>query len=132
MILVPATDKPLILRVQDRAGRGPFKPGLSGQWTDPERDWRPPTWMEEFGWDARDRAPRGWHLGSAVRTFQQLGYWFSPSELGRLSAMGYRVVRVRADRVIGESEYQMFVARANPFRWDAAEVDLLEAVEGMS
>jgi len=46
--------------------------------------------------------------------------------------MGYRVVRIRADRVIGESEYQLFVARANPFRWDAAEVDLLEAVEGMS
>ena len=109
---------PRVFRVQDSDGRGPFKPGHSKDWADefdtPGLAALPP-WGDEFGWDIIDRLGRpGEFYGSGVRTIDALRKWFSPTERKRLAALGYFVVTLSIDRVLGESENQLLFARNKP------------------
>ncbi len=104
-----------VFRVQDSEGRGPFRPGFSSMWMDPDRDTYPPTFIEEFGVDIFDKFGRpGEHFGSAVRTLDGLDRWFSPTERKRLRDFGYRIAVIHDARVIADSENQCVIARARP------------------
>lgn len=104
-----------IYRVQDAAGRGPFRPGFSHNWADPV--WAPgmeelPTWMDEFGKDLIEREGRdGEHYGSAVRDHAGIRRWFSLSERAKLQRLGFNVVSLQADRILAESRHQLVFAR---------------------
>lgn len=104
-------------RVQDRDGRGPFKPGMPDRWRDPDGADYPPV-QAEFGLDWREEIPAGWHCGCAFRTVEQAARWFSPSECSRLAALGYQLVSLRG-RALRESEHQVIVVRRDPLRWMA-------------
>ena len=82
----PRTGLGAVFRIQDRDGRGPFKPGFTAKWAD--MDFYPgmeslPTWIEEFGLEIIYQIPKGFHFGSAVRTMDEIGRWFSPTERKR-------------------------------------------------
>lgn len=110
----------MFLRVQDKDGRGPFKPGFSGNWRDPVgRDF--PSVMEEFGLGWRDEIPCGWHCGCAFRKLDQVRDWFSAHECERLKVFGYRLVNI-AGKVLRESAHQAIIIRAHPLRWKATPV----------
>lgn len=109
-----------VYRVQDYEGRGPFKPGFSRFWCDP--DFAPgqkdmPTFMEEFGNDAIHRLafPFERHFGSAVRTVGKLREWFSDDERRRLKGMGYYIAAIHHARVLAESPNQLLIASRLPF-----------------
>lgn len=106
------------IRVQDAEGRGPYRPGFSARWVDDDHDSRNPSFMDEFGWDllARERR-KGEHYGSALRGTRGLHRWFSVAELDRLRLLGYQVVRIKADRVLAESDAQAVIARRKPLRF---------------
>lgn len=112
-----------VYRVQDRTGRGPFRPGFSMKWLDPiltsDRLELPP-WHVEFGIDLiAKRGNPGEHFGSAVRTLDQLNRWFSNSELERLKAYGYAIVSLDVDRILAESPVQLVFARKQPLHQGA-------------
>lgn len=102
-------------RVQDRDGRGPFKPGILDRWRDPDGADYPPVQIE-FGLDWREEIPAGWHCGCAFRTIEQAARWFSPSECSRLADLGYQLVSLRA-RPLRESACQSIIVRPTPLRW---------------
>lgn len=108
----------IVYRIQDAAGRGPFRPGFSRRWAD--EDFAPdckafPTWMEEFGEHLiQNRGRLGEHFGSAVRTIEKLCEWFSPSERLKLASLGFNAVSVPIDRVLAESQNQLVFARKLP------------------
>lgn len=109
-----------VYRVQDRDGRGPFKPGFSKVWSDP--DFAPgqlplPPWPEEFGMDAIDRLakPHENYFGSAVRTVGKLRSWFSDAERERLADLGYHIAAIPHARVLAESPNQLLIASQTPF-----------------
>jgi len=108
----------IVYRVQDKRGRGPFKPGMSHRWSD--EDFAPGmesllTWPEEFGFDLINRDGRpGEHFGSAVRDPMELSRWFSKTEQEKLHKLGYRPVALRVDRVLAESKDQLVFARQKP------------------
>ena len=109
-----------IYRIQDRDGRGPFKPGFSKEWCDDNFTGGRialPTWMEEFGPDAIDRLAHQdeRYFGSAVRTMKQLAAWFSPTECQRLADFGYQVAAIQGGRIMAESKYQLLIARHTSF-----------------
>lgn len=112
-----------VYRVQDNEGRGPFKPGFSQVWADP--DWAPgmkplPTFMEEFGRDLIDRLGQpGEYFGSAVRAAGDICKWFSADERRRLCDLGYSVVALKISRILAESENQLVFARRTPLRHGA-------------
>lgn len=101
-------------------GAGPFKPGFSKNWCDPE--FAPgqqalPTWLEEFGKDAINRLskPHEHHFGSAVRITGELRKWFSETERLRLAMLGYNIAAITNARILAESENQLLIGRQEPF-----------------
>lgn len=110
-----STDLPICYRVQDREGRGPFKPGMSDRWRDPEGRDFPPVHVE-FGLGWRDEIPAGWHAGCAFRDLAQTAAWFSPWECDRLDTLGYRLVALSGCRALRESAHQLIIVRPRPLR----------------
>lgn len=107
-----------VYRVQDREGRGPWRPGFSRVWAD--EDFGPgcedlPSWLVEFGPDllARRGLP-GEHYGCAVRKPKDLRRWLSDAERMRLAALGFSLVVVKADRILAESKNQLVIASRVP------------------
>lgn len=111
----------IIYRVQDKAGRGPFRPGFSRKWVElrdsDEKERRP--CFEEFGKTAiikvKIETTLGMNCGCGCRTLEQLRKWFSDSEMAKLRfVFGYFEVEMQVDKVIAESQYQLIFARRAP------------------
>lgn len=108
---------PIVYRVQDAEGRGPWRPGLSGQWMDFDA---PVGRLSETIMDllsvAQIRAlPPPYHYGCACRSYQDLLAWFQPAEMPRLHALGFYPVKLAVDHIVVESPTQLVVARLRPF-----------------
>lgn len=105
-----------VYRIQDKDGRGPYKPGFSKHWCDPDARCligAPlfPPYMEEFP-DVQDKIndlfeTKGGHFGCAFRTTQQLHRWFTDAEIQKLRKYGYSIVIIIPDQVLAESENQL-------------------------
>lgn len=104
---------PIVYRVQDRNGRGPYKPGMSHRWSDGEERGRLSI-QDEFGWGFLQHQSPGEAIGCGFRSVEQLLSWFSDEELRKLYAMGYRVVAMRVDRILEESDRQCVFVRHLP------------------
>lgn len=101
-----------VYRVQDIDGRGPYKPGFSHRWIDPDNKGQncPDVFTEFPGlWPLPPRP--GYAYGCAFTNLDALHKWFSPSELSRLFAFGYNVVSMDVDEVLAKSEAQCVFAR---------------------
>jgi len=104
-------------RVQAADGRGPWRPGWSHVWIDEDA---PAGRLTETVMDlmplAQLRAlPPTMMYGSGCRTLDALMQWFTPIERERLKAFGFYPVRLNADVVLVESEWQMLIGRKRPF-----------------
>jgi hypothetical protein len=106
-----------VYRVQDRSGRGPFRPGLTDQWRDVEGADYPPIQLD-FGMTWRTEVPPGWHCGCALSDVAAVARWFTASECQRLHILGFNLVSIRA-RVLRESPHQLLVVRPLPLRFQA-------------
>lgn len=106
-----------VYRVQDRAGRGPFRPGVTDQWRDVEGADHPPVQLD-FGLSWRAEVLEGWHCGCALPDIDAVRRWFSPWECHRLHVLGYNLVAIRA-RILRESVHQLLIVRPLPLRFQA-------------
>ena len=84
------------LRIQDADGRGPWRPGFSHYWIDPNKDDSlcPPMMLEFPRWRAKldHAASRGLvHVGCYVDGVRGLHRWFTPDELSRLARLGFNL-----------------------------------------
>lgn len=105
-----------IYRIQDKDGRGPYKPGFSKHWCNVEARcligaplFVP--YMVEFP-DVQNKMndlfkEQGGHFGCGFRTMQQLHRWFIHEEIQKLLGYDYRVVIIIPDMVLAESENQL-------------------------
>ncbi len=114
----------IVYRIQDRDGRGPYKPGFSATWVEyrPDHDDLKP-WMYEFG-PVHENADDDEYVGCGCRTIQQLRKWFTPSEYATLLAFGYRCVRMTAKRALGDSNIQCLFTRDIPLMVNAKRIKL--------
>ncbi len=108
-----------IYRVQDKDGRGPFKPGFSNKWSD--ETFAPgqkqlPTWMQEFNYTAEkiNALDKEAYYGSGVKSIEDIKKWFSETERAKLKELGYFIVSLSAVHPLNESENQVFFSRAIP------------------
>ena len=118
-----------IVRIQDRDGRGPWKPGFSRVWVEdrPDHDLLVP-WYQQFGW-VQSKCIVGMYMGCGCRTVEQLRRWFTPTEYSRLLTHGYRAVRLDVGRILAESDIQLVFELARPLREAARPFDLYAAAE---
>jgi len=116
----------VIFRVQDKDGRGPWKPGFSHRWVEDRPDEEFNTlvpWPVEFG-DIRKKAIVGMSLGCGCRTLDQLRRWFTSSEYSTLRKFGYCAVKMEVGRILAESKIQCVFERVKPLRDDVDPVVL--------
>lgn len=115
-----------VYRVQDRSGRGPWKPGFSHRWVEDrdDHDLLIP-WYQQFGW-VNKNAISGMHVGCGCRTLEQLRRWFTAGEYQTLLQFGYQAVQLEVGRILGESDIQLVFERARPLREAAVPVELYE------
>lgn len=115
-----APSRVVLYRVQDREGRGPYRPGLSVQWADYEAgDHYCPPFFVEMGIGAAE-VPRlftpGWHGGCAFRNVDDVFRWFAPKERVALDRLGYRINAIVPDRIIAETPTQIVFECRRPLR----------------
>lgn len=108
----------MILRYQDKDGRGPFKPGMTAKWADATGD-SPPTIFEDF--PALDRIVKkahkaGLHLGCACDGLESLNSYFTRNEQIRLLELGYRIHRAPTSSVLLRSKSQVLFAVPKPLK----------------
>ncbi len=102
----------IIYRVQDREGRGPWRPGFSQVWVEytPEKEVLLPSYIEMPG--AIDKRTAGYHVGIGCISLDQLRRWFTEREYRTLMDHGFRCVQFMGCALLGESETQcMFESR---------------------
>lgn len=102
-----------IYRVQDREGRGPWRPGFSGSWSVGDLAQALPTaWEEVPDLAARIAAAKARglaHVGCAVRGAAGLREWFSRADLVRLRDLGFAVVCSDGCEVLAETRHQVVI-----------------------
>lgn len=118
-----------IYRVQDRSGRGPFRPGLSHRWSNQDKTVEDfPPWTTEFGLGILKGVIIGQHVGCGCRDLANLRCWFADDELERLYRFDYAVVRMDVERVLAESKCQLVFVRNAPLNWSVTPLDLTKEI----
>lgn len=100
----------MIYRVQDREGRGPYRPGFSQRWADEDGPDCPPWWIEtgESMEAAMSRmSDPSLHYGCGFDTLAQLHQWFTRGELRRLDRLGFKLVSFAPDKIIARTDRQV-------------------------
>lgn len=115
-------EEAVLMRIQDQSGRGPWRPGFSMKWIDPDKDDSlcPPMFVEFPKWRmAIDRAAREGlvHFGCCVRGEEGLLRWFTREELNRLRGFGFNIVDASRLVPICESDSQIIAASRWPLSY---------------
>jgi hypothetical protein len=107
-----------VYRVQDRDGRGPWRPGFSMQWVEdrPKSEYaqlRPI--MLEFP-DLLDRLRDGFHFGVGCTSLEKLRRWITKSEWQTLRKFGFRCFAIEPDKIVAESDIQCVFESRQPLK----------------
>lgn len=106
-----------VYRVQDKDGRGPYKPGVTKLWigeVSNEREKKFLSWIDEFGLRILDGIMPDEYVGCGFENKDQFKKWFMLDERKRLGALGYKLVEMEANRILAKSETQLVFARRIP------------------
>ncbi len=113
---------PIIYRIQDKDGRGPFKPGLSIFWADHDKNAEIlPPWYLEFP-DLVFES--GYHYGVGCETREQLQRWFTKNEYEKLLMLGYHSVMIDACEIVASSDIQCVFRKREKLNVGATEFHL--------
>jgi len=112
----------IIYRIQDKDGRGPWKPGFSGRWVEYRDDHQLlQPWYIEF---PDLKFEKGWRYGCGCETREQLRRWITSGEYTTLRILGYRSVMIDACEIVSSSEIQCVFRKREKFNIGATEFDL--------
>ncbi len=120
---------PIILRIQDAKGRGPFTPGFKQEWfsarPQAEAEALAPFSQSEL-WEAINKLGPNHrlHIAYGCMSEEQLRRWFRPGEYKRLVALGYQAVGMQVRRILIQGETQCLFARETPLKKGAVPFTL--------
>lgn len=105
---------PIIYRVQDREGRGPWRPGFSDTWVihRPDHENLRPSYLEMP--TALNKRTPGYNVGCGCISLDDLRRWFIREEYAKLILAGYACVQFYGGAFLGESETQCLFERRKP------------------
>jgi len=108
----------IIYRVQDKDGRGPWKPGFSHKWIVDRDDLNNlHSINKEFNCSYLDRTfYEGWHFGCGCLSVDQLKRWFIEEEYNTLLEYGYSSVKING-KVLESSSIQCLFARRKHLKY---------------
>ena len=106
----------MVYRIQDREGRGPFKPGVTVKWKSRLGLDMEPIW-NELGISAFDivsKIPQGMHSGCGRESIEQLALWFNTTERKTLHSLGYGLIVFEPTQILLRSPTQVLFAHLLP------------------
>ncbi len=109
----------IIYRVQDKDGRGPFKPGFSHNWIDVDKDVTKllPSFIDfPLTLSAIKLGYYDGYCGTGCKNLEQLKKWFSENELKKLKELGYSIVSVKVHKILAESDIQLLFQCKKPIK----------------
>lgn len=113
-----------VYRVQDLAGRGPWKPGFSDNWVE-ERSEEEFAFLRPIFIDFPDlQTTPGKHVGVGCTSLAQLRRWILPVEYERLQGFGYQCVKLEGVRIVAASDIQCVFERSRPLKTGCKPVRL--------
>lgn len=100
-----------IYRIQDKEGRGPWRPGFSHLWVESRDDHNNLVpWYVEFG-NIDNLLETKYIYGCGCKTIDQLKRWFTKTEYEKLKNYGYEAVKIKINKIVVESDIQCVFAR---------------------
>lgn len=120
-----------VYRVQDGQGRGPYRPGLSMQWSDTTDPTIPEEHQLMVSRTAEVLAAMGRlnqerrHRGFGFLSLRDLWAWFSASERIKLRQLGFRIVKIESVRIEMQSPAEVMFSTARPLAELAVPLPLL-------
>ena len=111
-----------IYRIQDKDGRGPWKPGFSDNWVRECPDNKLLPWMLTIG-PVHLKAMPDEICGCGCVNKNQLRRWILKSEYEVLLRYGYKAVKLKG-RILGKDENQCVFARREPLKEKCKEFKL--------
>ncbi|MFB2668915.1 hypothetical protein ACE02U_09010 [Shewanella xiamenensis] len=115
--------KEFVYRIQDKQGRGPFKPGFTLKWLQQEKN-LPPYFLEFPDLNLQTETNQNDFIGCACLNLDQLRKWFTPHEYQILKKLGFKLVRLEADKILRRSENQCVFSRTKRFDKNAVVMTL--------
>lgn len=116
---------PIIFRIQDSDGRGPWKPGFSHTWSEERDDWdNLHPWPQQFGLGIMKLRDKNKHMGCGCLSISQLQRWFTFKEYQRLALVGYKSVMLNGATIIAQSDIQCVFERALPLSRNTTTFEL--------
>ena len=107
----------VMYRLQDGAGRGPFKPGFTEKWLSDKDDLdelKPFTPREIF--NAKMKSSVEFPvIGCCCSSADDLKKWFTKEEYFKLRLLGYKSVMVSQCEFLAAKDYQVLIGRTWPF-----------------
>ena len=109
--LAPAPCSLRIFRVQDRSGRGPFRPGLTDKWSE---NWRPPAIDSIPPFSELLKVRTLGFRGFGCEKIEDLANWICADEFKTLRKMGFRVVSIEVDKIHWRDNFNCFFSSEKP------------------
>lgn len=119
--------RPYVYRVQDKDGRGPWKPGFSSKWVEDREESEYAALapgLHQFPKLNHMTLDSRCYYGFGCESLEQSQRWIRKSEYETLLTHGYRACKLRVDRVLFRSDVQVVFERSNPLRESVKYVPL--------
>ncbi len=114
-----------IYRIQDKNGRGPWKPGQSYKWVRRRPDASLQPWYVDWPkFQPMAEMTPGEVCGTGCQSLDQLRRWFNRDEYNTLRILGYRAVEITGARVLRANNRQVVFACPHGLNEGAKELDL--------
>lgn len=96
-----------IYRIQDKDGRGPWKPGFSTVWVEYREDHdNLIPWHFDFAGINMSNIAKHKAYGCGCTSIKHLKRWFTESEYKTLKKHGYHAIKISKYEIIAESDIQ--------------------------
>lgn len=118
----------MIIRVQDKDGRGPWRPGFSKKWIDKSSIAPLPPCVPKEMMNAIDLQTPGFY-GYGCLSIDQLRQWILPSEATRLAKLGFGVVEMDEGQLLYSDAWQVIFRRNIPLSVQARPVSWNELMK---
>ena len=108
-----------LIRIQDKDGRGPWRPNFSKIWLDKAGpDLGLPVYedFENFNCIIKKAHSQGKYLGCAMRE-ENLSLWFTKNEIRKLKKLGFDFVSCRNVEILAENKRQAIIASKLPLKF---------------
>ncbi len=118
--------KQFVYRIQDKNGRGPFRPDMTYRWYE-KRDDR--AFLVPFFVTWADFRPTGnYHYACGCTSVEQLKRWFSAGEYQKLLSLGFKAVRIDVAEIVRKDDVQCIFKRKKALHKAIVEFDLYKEV----